>query len=80
MWELGVVGCALGFLSFLLLIPIALDRLGDGPALKLISRKVFLQSFCNSQFPHKSVNSLFISVIVKDKLTDLWGVDFCKKI
>ena len=39
----------------------------------LISHKVFLKSFCKSQFPHKSVNLFFISVTVKDKLTDLWG-------
>jgi len=32
-----------------------------------------LKSFCKSQFPHKSVNSFFLLVIVKDKLTDLWG-------
>jgi len=38
----------------------------------LISQKVFLKSFCKSQFPHKSVNLFFILVIVKDKLTDLW--------
>ena len=35
----------------------------------LISQKVFLKSFCKSQFPLKFVNV----VIVKDKLTDLWG-------
>ena len=33
----------------------------------------FLKSFCKSQFPHKSVNSFSISVIVKDRLTNLWG-------
>ena len=38
-----------------------------------ISHKVFLKSFCISQFPHKFVNSFCTSVIVKDKLTDLWG-------
>ena len=32
--------------------------------------KVVLQK---SQFPHKFVNSLFILVIIKDKLTDLYG-------
>ena len=26
-----------------------------------------------SQFPHKFANLLFMSVIVSDKLTDLWG-------
>ena len=39
----------------------------------LISLRVFLQSFCKSQFPHNSVNSFFTSVMVKDKLTNLWG-------
>jgi hypothetical protein len=34
---------------------------------------VLLKSFCKSQFPHKFVNLFFILVIVKDKLTDLWG-------
>ena len=34
---------------------------------KLISHKVFLKSFCKSQFPHKSVNLFFILVIVMDK-------------
>ena len=39
----------------------------------LISRRVVLKSFCKREFPHKSVNLFFILVIVKDKLTDLWG-------
>jgi hypothetical protein len=43
-----------------------------------ISHKVFIQSFCKSQFPHKSANSFFSLVMVKDMLTDLWVVDFCK--
>ena len=38
-----------------------------------ISHKVFFKSVCESQFPNKSVNLFCISVIVKDKLTDLWG-------
>ena len=38
-----------------------------------ISLKVFLKSFCRSQFSHESVNLLFILVIADDKLTDLWG-------
>ena len=41
--------------------------------LTFISHKVFLTSVYNSQFPHRSVNLFFISVIVKDQLTDLWG-------
>jgi len=40
---------------------------------RFISHKVLLKPFCKSQFPHKSVNLFFILVIVKDKLTDLWG-------
>ena len=38
-----------------------------------ISHKVSLQSFCTSQFPHKSVNLFFILLVAKDKFTDLWG-------
>ena len=40
---------------------------------QLISHNVFIMSFCKSQFPHKSVNLLFVLVIVKDELMDLWG-------
>ena len=39
----------------------------------LLSHHGVLKSFCKSQLPHKSVNSLVILVTVKDKLTDLWG-------
>ena len=31
-----------------------------------ISHKVFIKLFCDSQFPHKSVNLFLILVIVKD--------------
>jgi len=37
------------------------------------SLKVIVKLFCKSKFPHKSVNLFFTLVIVKDKLTDLWG-------
>ena len=37
------------------------------------SQTVFVKSFCKSQFPHKSVNLFVILVMIKDKLTDLWG-------
>ena len=37
----------------------------------LISQKVFIDSFLKSQFPHKSVDFFFISVMMKDKLTHL---------
>ena len=39
----------------------------------LISQKVFINSFCTSRFPHKSVNLFFKSVMIKDELTDLCG-------
>ena len=40
---------------------------------EIISQNMFLNSFCKSQFPYKSVNSSFNLVIVKDDLADLWG-------
>jgi hypothetical protein len=39
----------------------------------LISHEVFLKSLKTSQFPQKSVILLFISVIGKDKSTNLKG-------
>ena len=42
------------------------------PARAFISQRVFTK-FCKNQFLHKSVNLFFILVIVKDKMTDLWG-------
>jgi len=36
-----------------------------------ISHKVFLKSFCKSQFPHKSVNLSFTITNIKDMLTEL---------
>ena len=38
-----------------------------------ISQKVCLKLFCERQFAHKSVNIFFILVLIKDKLTYLWG-------
>jgi hypothetical protein len=38
-----------------------------------ISHKAILKSSCKCQFPHKPVNLFFIFLIVKDRLTDLWG-------
>ena len=35
---------------------------------QFIPHSVVVNSFCTSQFPDKSVNSFFVSVIVKDKL------------
>ena len=43
------------------------------PPVAFISHKVFIKSFCKSQFPHKFVNVFFIIAIVKDELTDLCG-------
>ena len=38
-----------------------------------ISHKVFINSFCESQFPHKFDNLFFILVIAKDELKNLCG-------
>ena len=35
------------------------------------SHRVFSKLFCKTQFPHKSVNLFFLSVMIKDELTDL---------
>ena len=40
---------------------------------EIISHEVLLTLFFKRQFSHKSVNSFFVLVTVKDKLTDLWG-------
>ena len=42
-------------------------------ACQIIAHKVFITSFCKSQFPHKSVNLSSIITSIKDKLTDLCG-------
>jgi len=42
-------------------------------ATNLISHKEFLQSFCRSQLPHKSVNLSFTITNINNKLTDLCG-------
>ena len=39
----------------------------------IMSQKVFIKSFCKSQFPHKFVNLFFILVMMKDKLMDSCG-------
>ena len=55
---------------------VEMDRFSIFPvAAKFISQKVFITSFYKSQFPHKSVNSLFVLVMIKDKLTDLCVTD-----
>ena len=46
---------------------------GAGSSHTLIWHKVSLKLFRKSQFPHKSVKLFFISVIVKDKCTNLCG-------
>ena len=38
-----------------------------------ISQKVFIKSFCKSQFPHESANFSFTITNIKNKLTDLCG-------
>ena len=38
-----------------------------------ISHTVFIQLFCESQFPHVSVNLFFMLSTIKDKSTDLCG-------
>ena len=38
-----------------------------------ISHKVFLKSFCKSEFQHEFVNFFSTLVKVEDTLTDLWG-------
>ena len=42
----------------------------------LITHKVFLESFCESQLPHKSVNFLFTLTNMKNELTDAGGIYF----
>ena len=39
----------------------------------LISQKVFVESFCKSQFPHKFVNVSFIIANITNKLTNFCG-------
>ena len=39
----------------------------------LISHRLFLESFCRSQFPHKSVNLSFTITNIKNNMTDLRG-------
>jgi len=43
-------------------------RIGEA---RFEAQKVFIKSFCKSQFPHKFVNLFFRLVILKDKLTEL---------
>ena len=44
----------------------------DDHQLRPLSQKVSITSIYKSQLLHKPVNLVFISVIMKDKLTDLW--------
>jgi hypothetical protein len=41
--------------------------------LNLISQKVFIISFCKSQFPNKSVKLSLIIANIKNRLTDVGG-------
>ena len=43
-----------------------------------ISHKVLLKSFCRSQLRYKSVNSSFTITNIKNRFTDLCGIDFFK--
>jgi len=59
-----------------LCIPILQDSglwLPEAQIRKFISQEVLIKLFCKSQSPHKSVNLLFISATLKDKLTILLG-------
>ena len=38
-----------------------------------ISQKVFIKSFCKSEFPHKFVNVSFMITDIENTLTDLCG-------
>ena len=44
-----------------------------GTSTLYISLKLSINSFGKSRFPHKSANFFFISLIKKDKLSDLCG-------
>ena len=48
-------------------------EVATGDESELVSHKVFLQSFGKIHRRHKFVNSFFISAILQDKLTDVWG-------
>ena len=49
------------------------ELLGDFDQVQPYLTQSLLKSFCKSQLPQKIVNLFFILVIVKDKLTDMWG-------
>ena len=40
---------------------------------EFISQRVLLKLFCKSHFPHKSVNLLFVLIVIKNKSMDLCG-------
>ena len=48
------------------------------PTTPSLPHRFSLYSFCKSQFPHKSVNISFSITDIKNKLTDLSGIDICK--
>ena len=45
-----------------------------------VSHKMFAKLFGKSPFPHKFVELFLSLVIVKDKLTDLWGMPSLKRL
>ena len=61
-------------------VPEARERRCEGRACQragFTSQKVFAKLFCQSHFPHKSVNLFFILVVIKKELTIfLWKLTF----
>ena len=55
------------------LSPPSIARAKVSPVTSFISQKELIKSFCRSQYPSKSVNLLFTSVMIKVMLTDLCG-------
>ena len=48
----------------------------DAAERDLVSQKVFINSFCKSQFPHRSVNLSFILVVIRKMSRICAGIDF----
>ena len=46
----------------------------------LVSQILFIKLFCRSQFPHKSVNYFFMTVIIKNTLANLCGNRLWKNV
>ena len=54
-------------------------RVGTLTVDTVLSQRVFIKSFCKSQFPHKSVNLSFTITNMMNKLTDFAGIVFCRR-